>query len=803
MLGIATNPVELHASPSKVQESPVTLFRVSNAIGDYVWLDADRDGVQDVGERGIPNVKVALYSDPNGDGDPSDGSLVDTATTDATGRYLFPDLGSGSYVVGVTDECGALTGLSLTTASIDPHGPIDLGRGIRYLEADFGYAPSDPTRAAIGDTVWSDADDDGIQDPGEPGIGGVTVELLADSDSDGNFTELVATTTTADDGTYLFLDVDPGHYVVDVTDIAGLLVGYSLTTGPQSSPDPTAPIGVEAGDVYLNADFGYHKSGLGTIGNQVWLDEDQDGIYEPGASEDGFADVTLNLILDTDGDGAWDTDERVIASITAADGSYQFTGLSLDDGDGDADYLVEVTDLNDVLRRYRQSSTTFVDAADNHNRAQPYAVALSSGSSSDSLADFGYWFDQDEGLAGNQVWYDLDGDLVQDPEEPGVTGVTVELWRMKKQGQSWERDRKVGEVTTDVNGEYYYPHLEIGANQSTATRYQACVATSNFLPGGPLDGFAATNQPDDRDESELLHTDNAVDLTLDFGYRFELAAYSIGDYVWHDTNADGEQDGDESGLANVTLALYQDGDQDGEIDADEPLLATDTTDANGGYLFENLPDGDYAVAVTDENGVLVGYEQTAGSNPWSVPISGHSREDIDFGYVRNRETGRIGDTVWYDDGNGVQDAGEGGIADVIVTLRDAAGHLVGTTVTGADGTYFFGDLGAGVYFVHVDEGNFGSGQPLEGLSSTTGGETHGSVVLSEGNAYMLADFGYDPPGESTAVVVRHLSAGGGPDGRTMPRGLAFAAFCVGMMALTRYAGCWAPDRRYRSPLRRA
>lgn len=509
ILGVATNPIELHASPSKAGVSPVTLFRVTSAIGDYVWLDADRDGVQDLDEPGLANVTLALYSDPNGDGDPSDGTELGTTTTDLYGWYLFPNLGAGNYVVGVTDENGVLTGFALTSGSTYPPGSISLGRDEQYLDADSGYAPGDLTKATIGDYVWSDADNDGIQDAGEPAIGGVTIDLLADNDGDGSFTDLVATTTTADDGAYLFVNLDPGEYAVDVTDTGGVLNGYSLTSGPQSSPDPTSEITLDAGDVYLKADFGYYKAGLGTIGNQVWADEDADGVFEPSDGEAGIPNVSLNLIKDSNGNGQWDTGERVIATVTAADGSYLFTGLELDDGDGDADYLVSVSHVDDPLRRYRKS-TGPTPGADHNSQADPYAVALSAGSPSNPTADFGYYFDQDGGLVGDLVWLDLTQDGIWDPGEPGISGVEVKLYR--QQGSKWvER----GTVTTDANGNYFFPSLDIGGG---GKYYRVEVLASNFTAGRPLAGYTATSQPDNMDESDKLTSSDAVDWTLDFGY---------------------------------------------------------------------------------------------------------------------------------------------------------------------------------------------------------------------------------------------------------------------------------------------
>lgn len=57
----------------------------------FVWNDVDRDGVQDPGESGIPNVTVDLYN--------STKTLANTAVTDANGRYKFDGLTPGDYFV--------------------------------------------------------------------------------------------------------------------------------------------------------------------------------------------------------------------------------------------------------------------------------------------------------------------------------------------------------------------------------------------------------------------------------------------------------------------------------------------------------------------------------------------------------------------------------------------------------------------------------------------------------------------------------------------------------------------------------
>ncbi len=113
---------------------------------------------------------------------------------------------------------------------------------------------------------------------------------------------------------------------------------------------------------------------------------------------------------------------------------------------------------------------------------------------------------------------------------------------------------------------------------------------------------------------------------------------------------------------------------------DDVTLPTIVTGADGAYLFPNLPDGSYSVSVGDglPNGLDTNtFDADAdGANPpdgtsivtdLGVGVAGPVADlDQDFGYAG---TGTIGDTIWLDlDGDGMQDAGEPGIAEAQVTL---------------------------------------------------------------------------------------------------------------------------------------
>jgi uncharacterized repeat protein (TIGR01451 family) len=70
------------------------------SLGNTVFLDVNNNGSKQVSETGISGVTVELYEDTDLNGDYTDtiDTLIDTATTDSSGNYLFTDLFPGEYV---------------------------------------------------------------------------------------------------------------------------------------------------------------------------------------------------------------------------------------------------------------------------------------------------------------------------------------------------------------------------------------------------------------------------------------------------------------------------------------------------------------------------------------------------------------------------------------------------------------------------------------------------------------------------------------------------------------------------------
>ncbi len=95
-----TAPTTTTTAPTTTTTAPTTTTTVAptGQIGDLVWFDADRDGLQDGDEDGVAGVVVELLDDTD--------TVIATTTTDGSGHYLFDGLAAGAYRVRVTAPTG-------------------------------------------------------------------------------------------------------------------------------------------------------------------------------------------------------------------------------------------------------------------------------------------------------------------------------------------------------------------------------------------------------------------------------------------------------------------------------------------------------------------------------------------------------------------------------------------------------------------------------------------------------------------------------------------------------------------------
>ncbi|MCB0573513.1 MAG: HYR domain-containing protein, partial [Saprospiraceae bacterium] len=208
------------------------------AIGNYVWEDLNADGIQNDGPTGIAGVEVIL-SGTDGAGNAVNAST----TTDGNGYYLFSDLAPGSYKLTFVTPSGGYVPTNAndgdatdgTDSDADPAmGGMTVFEVLTSGESNPDYDAGYYLPASIGNYVWEDEDADGIQDPGEPGIGQATVTLTG---TDGQGNPVNEVTTTDVDGSYLFDNLVPGSYKLTFTTPTGGTANYTLTLLDQGGND--------------------------------------------------------------------------------------------------------------------------------------------------------------------------------------------------------------------------------------------------------------------------------------------------------------------------------------------------------------------------------------------------------------------------------------------------------------------------------------------------------------------------------------------------------------------------------------
>ena len=237
----------------------------------------------------------------------------------------------------------------------------------------------------IGDFVWHDQNNNGIQDAGEPGIEGVKLQL---TDAMGTFT---LETTSGSHGEYLFSRAaEPlceGTYFLDVIE-STLPSGFSPTQVNASTNifvDSNAPedgfaLQIEIPHVAANTihiDLGFVSQCTGRVGDYVWHDLNHDGIQNAG--EPGIPGVQLQLRNDAG---------TVVANATSDNGGlYSFHGIC------SGSYLVDVMESSipsGLTPAPANSGADDTVDSDGFTDGSLVPVVLVSDNSSDVTVDFGY-----------------------------------------------------------------------------------------------------------------------------------------------------------------------------------------------------------------------------------------------------------------------------------------------------------------------------------------------------------------------------------------------------------------------------
>ncbi|GEM_PF-648534 len=219
------------------------------SVAGFVYADTNNNGIKDGGEAPIGGVSVTLS------GANEFGAVSKTAITDAAGFYQFQNLRPGGYSLSESQPNGFIDGKDVIGSQGGFTGNdlltnITLAAGTNGQNNNFGELPS----AGLSGFVTIDANDNGIKDPGETGINGVTLTLTGSDDI--GFVQLTALTDSS--GAYRFQNLRPGSYTISESQPAQFKDGKDAigSQGGSAGNDVLSNIALGAGVLGVNNNFG-------------------------------------------------------------------------------------------------------------------------------------------------------------------------------------------------------------------------------------------------------------------------------------------------------------------------------------------------------------------------------------------------------------------------------------------------------------------------------------------------------------------------------------------------------------------
>lgn len=290
---------------------------------------------------------------------------------------------------------------------------------------------------------------------------------------------------------------------------------------------------------------------------------------------------------------------------------------------------------------------------------------------------------------------DLNGNGIKDQNEPFIAGFTfyVDL------NANEQFDQGEPSAVSDANGFFEIINIPAGTFLVREAPIFAWVQTTP-TGGQGSDGLSV--------EVTLSAGQSKNDLL--FGNRNLFApptSGSISGVVWNDIDKNGQQDQGEPELQG--WVAYIDNNDNGQFDQGEPFAVTN---ASGVYLFDNMPFQGYSIRVN----VMQGWEQTSPSQQAGfrhaliLNANAPNATDLNFGVSQQQVVNpfvTVSGIVFHDlNNNGIRDAGEPGVQDVMIYIdsntNDAfdSGEL--SDLTDADGVFFIDQIPEGTFLVRAN-----------------------------------------------------------------------------------------------------
>jgi len=414
-----------------------TLSCFSANVGNFVWNDQNKNGIQDANETGISQVYIKLKQDGTN-------KTIQRTKTDANGKFLFTNVPAGKYYIRAYTPTGYASPTPRYKGT-DKSKDSDLkttGKTTKFkiktndnLNLDIGFVKkAQPTikKYSVGNLVWIDSNKNGAQDNGENGLANVTIKLSKANQE-------INTTKSSQVGQYLFSNLTAGNYCVQIN----MPAGYKLTAGVTKSC-----FTLNANK--SNVDFGLEKNitppagNVASIGDFVWNDVNNNGVQD--ANESGIPNVYVKLRNGT-------TNRKVQATRTDANGKYLFSNIA-----AGKYYIQYYLPTGYKVSSPRDKGGDDTKDSDGGSTGKTVKFNLTTG----NQLNFDMGFNKGTttppvtgvGSVGDKVWYDKNKNGIQDAGEKGIQNKMVRLYS--------SNGRKLQSIRTDKNGNFLFANVPAG-----------------------------------------------------------------------------------------------------------------------------------------------------------------------------------------------------------------------------------------------------------------------------------------------------------------------------------------------------
>ncbi len=675
------------------------IFNLDNSysIKLYVYQDLDNSNSYEGNEVVFTDWNISLFD--------CNGVELTTSSTDHTGLAMFEFLDEGEYYIELDyDEDFTLSSASEFKFNsqkivsdcflLNDHQELHLGL-VRFPK--------------IGDFVWFDKNNNGIQDGGEMGLEAIRFQLYNDSD------ELIAETQSDLNGFYGFDRIPTGRYYMVIPTLEDL---FELTTVNSTDDEFNSDftekngifrsntIGLEFFDELFDIDLGLiakPTTAGNSISGNIW--RDSNGDLEQ-VSEENLSSIQVSL---------FDCDDNLIdITTTDTNGYYSFSDLPLgnyyilvDQQDGFFIYLTEGSGSTGSGK----SECFNIDGEDIEIEAAYIPMST----------------------IGDLVWLDENANGKQDDNEIGISGIDMILFN--------EQEDVIAITSTDQNGYYSFSEVLPGIYF-----LEIINASDDYMPtlqsiGNDLED-SELRLEQGRYMSELIEiVDGVAREDIDLGLNFHQSI--IGGTVFVDDNMDGTRSGVEKGMKDIGIRLYNSNDE---------LLQSTVTDKDGVYRFYNVFSGEYYLMFDLPTYYIFSPIHIGGDDLFDsdvmeangktnlLLISGNKiYEGINAGLIRSNAC--IAGTYWIDmNEDGIMDKDPSGfnegnetnnknktseplVSGAMVNLYNEQGDIVSSDVTDAFGQYMLCDIESGFHYLRFEL--------LSGFEFTKPNETSDELLDSD------------------------------------------------------------------------